>query len=200
MKLLAPTVIGLALLAGAAGPADADDAAPPILTAYDQFRTAGCKVELIGSPIVARVLRNVPYALAGKRFKSPELAALYAADGRGDARWYSPSADEVDVTAADRACVRALGARETKLRKTIKIKPAVEAAITRHGATVLEMMELVTPDFRKARSQVKTVGKDRMFELVFDDGSQVQIQCTAPAAEVAVEDWSHLACHVLAAG
>src|SRR5690348_12879781 len=113
--------------------------------AYLEFRDVGCKVENVGSPIVARTLRNVPYALKGKIFKSPELTALYAADGG----WYEPTDPDADVDSADRACVRKLDAREKTLRKKMKIKKGIEDAVTRHTGVVLDMKRLVLSDFPK---------------------------------------------------
>lgn len=91
---------------------------------YVALRDRGCDVETIDSPVVTRVLRNTPFALAGRRFQTPELAALYTADG-----WYAPTADTVTLGESDAACVAKLKAHEDRLRRSECLEPAAEAAL-----------------------------------------------------------------------
>ena len=189
-----------AALAVAPSAAVADDP-PSLRAAYLELRDGGCEVERIGSPIVARALRNVPYAMNGKIFESPELTYLYEHDGG----WYRPRRTDADVAAEDRGCVRALGAQEKKLRKRAAVKPGIEAALTRDPGTILEAYPLVQGDFRKFRQSDKTAAGTRTWRVEFEAGggaALVMVECSLPAAEAkaARPDCSRLACHVLAAG
>ena len=200
---LEPLVLS-ALLAGlvlAPGPARAGDEPTTVRDAYQQLRDGGCQVATIGSPIVARALRNVPYALKGKIFKSAELADLYARDGG----WYQPADPRAEVDAADRACVRKLDAQEKALRKRVKLKPAIEQALTRHPGAVLDMYRLVLSDFRTFKQRAQTVDGKQVWTVWFEAGggaASVQVECTLPAADARARPpaWGQLDCHVLAAG
>ncbi|MBN2799724.1 MAG: YARHG domain-containing protein, partial [Deltaproteobacteria bacterium] len=79
-------------------------------------------------PIVARVLRNAPFAQAGRTFSSPELTALYAADGG----WYHPAGEGRSLSASDAACVAKLKRHEERLRRVVCVDPQSEAVITGH--------------------------------------------------------------------
>jgi len=169
--------------------------------AWIEFRDDGCKVGDVGSPIVARALRNVPYAMKGKIFKSPELTALYAADGG----WYQPSDPDADVDSADRACVRKLDAQEKALRKRIKIKKSIEEAVTRHTGVVLDMKRLVLSDFPKLTQKESTRDGARVWKLDFEASGAaalVTVECRVPIADFKAKPavWSRLECNVLAAG
>ncbi len=198
-RALALVIAGLvvspaAVLAGHADPSTVQDA-------YLQLRDEGCDVATIGSPIVARALRNVPYAMKGKIFKSPELTALYTADGG----WYQPTDPDADVDSADRACVRKLDAQEKALRKRVKLKKPIEQAITRHTGAVLDMNRLVLADFKKFSQSETTRDGARLWTINFEAGggaALVTVQCKVPVADVKARPpvWSRLECNVLAAG
>ncbi|MDX2089382.1 MAG: hypothetical protein SFX73_16135 [Kofleriaceae bacterium] len=196
----AHTFVALLALATAA-PAHAEGDPSSVKAAYLSLRDGGCKVDTLGSPIAVRALRNVPYALNGKIFKSAELTYLYEHDGD----WYKPTDANADVADADRACVRALDAQEKALRKRVAIKPAIEQAITRHPGAVLDMARLVMADFKKITQAEKTAGASRLWTLEFKAGggaASVQIECSVPAAEAKAKPpvWVGLVCNVLAAG
>ncbi len=106
-----------------------DGKAGVIPDAYRALMADGCKLKRAGiaTAIEARVLRNAPYAMAGRPFKSAELTALYSADGD----WYRPGASkDIDLPRADDTCVAALKAHEKSLRKRVKLDRKVERALT----------------------------------------------------------------------
>lgn len=192
------SLVGAAALL-APGVARADDPAT-VREAYQQLLASGCDATKLGSPISARVLRNVPYAQQGKIFKSPELTYLYEHDGG----WYTPTDANADVTAADRACVRKLDAQEVALRKRVKLKKPIEQAITRHTGGVLEMTRLVESDFRKFKQTERTVDGMREWSAHFEGGGAalISVLCRLPAADAKAKPpaWGKLDCHVIAAG
>ncbi|MBK9036334.1 MAG: hypothetical protein IPL61_34655 [Myxococcales bacterium] len=194
-------LIALATAALAAAPtlARADDPSP-IRDAYVALRDGGCDASTIGTPIVARVLRNVPYAMRGKAFKSAELTYLYERDGG----WYTASDPGADVASADRLCVRALDAQEKALRKRVKIKPAIEAAITRDSESVVGLFQVDPTSYKKFSQADKTKDGVRTWTMFFAVGKVLvhTVACELPAAEAKAKapDWSKLTCHTLAAG
>lgn len=197
-RLLAPLVIGALVTAPAV--ARADDPTT-VRDAYLALRDGGCEVAMIGSPIVARTLRNVPYAMAGKIFKSAELTYLYERDGG----WYAATDAKAEVGDADRACVQKLDAQEKALRKRVKLKKSIEEAITRHTGAVLDMARLVLADFKKFTQSQKTKGGVRTWTVNFEAGggaALVTVECRLPEAEAKAKkpDWGKLECNVLAAG
>lgn len=199
-RLLVPGLLGALVMAPSVARAG-DDSTSSVRGAYLALRDGGCDVSQIGSPIVARVLRNVPYAMKGKIFTSPELSYVYGQDGG----WYQPSSAKAEVDAGDRACVKALGAQETKLRKRVKLKKPIEEAITRHPGVVLEMSQTVLPDFKKFSQAQKTVDGKRQWTINFEAGggaALVTVTCQLPEAEAKAKapDWSKLECNLLAAG
>lgn len=201
MKLDRALALVVAALVVSPAAARAGDEPSTVQGAYLELRDGGCDVATIGSPIVARVLRNVPYAMKGKIFKSPELTALYTADGG----WYQPTDPDADVDSADRACVRKLDAQEKALRKRVKLKKPIEQAITRHTGAVLDMNRLVLADFKKFTQSETTRDGARLWTINFEAGggaALVTIQCKVPVADVKAKPqvWSRLECNVLAAG
>ena len=169
--------------------------------AYLEFRDEGCDVASVGSPIVARALRNLPYAMKGKIFKSPELTALYTADGD----WYRPTDPDADVDSADRECVRKLDAQEKKLRKRFKVKKSIEEAVTRHTGAVLDMKRLVLSDIAKFSQKESTRDGARVWVMEFEASGAaalVTVECKAPMSDMKAKPpvWSRLECNVLAAG
>ncbi len=198
-SVLALAVSGL-VLAPAAARAQAREPTT-IQGAYLELRDEGCKVGEVGSPIVARALRNVPYAMKGKIFKSPELTALYIADGD----WYRPTDPGADVDSADRDCVRKLDAQEKKLRKRIKLKKSIEEAVTRHTGVVLDMKRLVLSDVTKVSQKESTRDGVRVWKLDFEaagGAALVTVECKAPLSDMKAKPpvWSRLECNILAAG
>ena len=184
-----------AALAAAPALAHADS---PIRDAYVALRDGGCDASTVGTPIAARVLRNVPYAQRGKVFKSAELTYLYERDGG----WYAASDPAADVADADRACVRALDAQEKALRKRVKLKPAIEAVITRDHESVVALFQLDPGSYKKVTQEQKTKAGVRSYGVHFMTGKVVAftVACELPEVEAKAKapDWSKLTCHVLA--
>ena len=92
-----------------------------------------CAVEGIHSPVVTRVLRNTAFAMAGRRFSSIELMALFNADGG----WYQPVSDAVSLPRDQKNCVDALAKREAYLRSAHCFEDDGEAVITGNRALYL---------------------------------------------------------------
>jgi len=99
-----------------------------LLADYDALVRAGCDPEAAGihSPVVLRVLRNTPFARAGRRFKSADLDALYRADGD----WYHPTTDDVALGDGDARCVEALRRHEARARTYHCLSPEAQAVLT----------------------------------------------------------------------
>ncbi len=100
----------------------------PLQALYLELRNGGCDPSGIDSPMVARALRNTPFALAGRPFQSSDLDALYRADGG----WYHPRGDDADIVLDDKdqACVDAIKAHEDVLRKQVCLDAETQAALT----------------------------------------------------------------------
>lgn len=99
----------------------------PVFHAYSELLASGCDLSQVQvwSTIEARVLRNTPYAMRGHVFKSPELTALYTADGN----WYAPTGP-VTLDGDDAACVAKLAAREAELKTLFVAPTAFEKRLT----------------------------------------------------------------------
>ena len=110
-----------------------------VKTQWTHLMAGGCDVAKanISTPLEARVLRNTPFAIKGKIFKSAELAELFAADG-----WYKPSAKAPKLAAIDKRCVGKLAKWEKRLRKKLKIGPKVEAFMTRYRELYLQLRKI----------------------------------------------------------
>ncbi len=202
-RVLLAAVSALALAAGARA-AHAGDDPGDLRTAYTALRDGGCDVSKLGSPLSARVLRNVPYAQGGKIFKSPELTRIFEQDGG----WYqATTAKDPALSDADRSCARALAAQEQKLRKKQKIPAAIELAVTGDRAVMLQMIQSVSPDYPKVRTRVDRDGAGTEYTLSFETPpgqyeSAIVFTCTLPTAEAKkkVPDWSKIACTMMMAG
>lgn len=139
MKLSALILAAGCLIASSASADQAalDPSKSPLLSNWHAVVSEqGCDLKLahVRTPIEARVLRNLPYAVRGYVFKSPELTALYAADGG----WYTPNpAAKMTFNAKEGACIKALKAHEAKLRAMMPWPKAWEAQFTgMHSAVV----------------------------------------------------------------
>lgn len=174
-------------------------------SAYTNIRDGGCDVSKLGSPLAARVLRNVPYALGGKIFKAPELTRVFTMDGD----WYEATTKkDPALSAADRTCIRALTAQEQKLRKKQKKIPAgIEVAVTADRNAMVQMVNLVSTDFPKVRTAVTRSGGQTEYTLAFDtpsgeSESAVVVTCNLPTAQAKKKtpDWSTVTCSVMTAG
>lgn len=99
---------------------------------YTAFRDAGCPVERLSSPAATRALRNLPYAVAGRRFQSADLSSAFAGDGG----WYAPSDSEPTLEEADAACTEALREREDQLRTVHCVDAESQAVLTTDPAVL----------------------------------------------------------------
>lgn len=185
--------------------AHAGDEPSDLRGAYAALRDGGCDVSKLGSPIAARVLRNVPYAVGGKNFKSPELTRVFFMDGD----WYEATTNkDPALSAEDRACVRALSTREQALRKKQKKIPAnIELAIIADPAVMRQMIQMVSTDFPVVRTRVDRDGAQTEYTLAFETPpgefeSAVIFTCNLPTSEAKkkIPDWSKITCSVMTAG
>lgn len=106
---------------------------------YERLMTSGCDPERfdVATAIEARVLRNLPFAMAGQRLASPELVALYSANGD----WYRPEQARVELSETDRNCVGRLHRHERRLREQLPIDAAIEAVLTRDAGVFWSLRE-----------------------------------------------------------
>ncbi|MBP6842159.1 MAG: YARHG domain-containing protein [Kofleriaceae bacterium] len=198
------STLTLAASARAARAGDGDDLGD-LRSAYANLRDNGCDVSKVGSPLAARVLRNVPYALGGKIFKAPELTRVFSLDGD----WYAPTTKkDPALSTADRTCIRALTTQEQKLRKKQKKIPAgIELAVTADRAAMVQMVNFVSTDFPKVRTAVTRSGDQTEYTLAFEtpsgeSESAVVFTCTLPTAQAKKKapDWSTITCSMMTAG
>lgn len=182
-----------------------DDGAVDLRGVYAALRDGGCDVSKLGSPLAARVLRNVPFAQGGKIFASPELTRVFVLDGD----WYEPTTSkDPALSAADRTCVRALTLREKALRKKQKKIPAnIELAVTGDRAVMLQMIQSVSSDFPRVRTRVDRDGAQTEYTLAFETPpgefeSAVIFTCKLPTSEVKKKtpDWATITCSMMTAG
>ncbi len=160
------------------GDAGVQEARGEVINLYLDLRGRGCDPVAAGidSAMVARVLRNVPYALAGRSFKSPELDALFRVDLREE---YQPSGEGLGLDALDLACVGKLKGHEDRLRRVQCIDPEGEAAlISSHPAFLWHARQGMTGLFRQADAKVRRIPEDPGFDA-----------CKGERGDVS-EDWS----------
>jgi hypothetical protein len=198
-----------------AAPARRPRAEPPppsIRAEYEQLVAGGCDPAAFGiaTPIEARVLRNTPYAIAGQRFDSEALRAVYAADGD----WYRPSARRVEIEARDARCVAALKRHEAVVRAQRPIDREVEEVLTREPAVFWRLRGVANLiEAQGASSGINEDGwwwsfttgcnPDELDEdeiaMGMDPGvcSSEAIVCKLPEGET---DWRHLDCDFISSG
>lgn len=173
-------------------------------SAYTNLRDHGCDVSKLGSPLAARVLRNVPYAMGGKIFKAPELTRVFVMDGD----WYEATTNkDPTLSPEDRACIRALTSHEQKLRKRQKIPAGIELVVTADRRAMVEMVNLVSTDLPRVRTSVARNGDQTEYTLAFETPpgeyeSAIVFTCTLPTAQARkkVPDWATITCAMMAAG
>ncbi|MCO4747432.1 MAG: YARHG domain-containing protein [Proteobacteria bacterium] len=106
---------------------------------------SGCTLTEVedGLPMIPRVLRNVPFAARGYRFKSTELTTFFTAAKQGcEEPWYKPTGAEFTLPEAEQACVTKLKAHEATLRKKLDVPREVEAyALTQLSGEILSEIE-----------------------------------------------------------
>lgn len=189
--------------------AQGDHGSGAILAEYQKLRDGGCKVVdfNIHTPIEARVLRNVPFALAGRKLASPDLHGLFQRDGD----WYQPSTTgEIKLANGDARCVAKLHQREKQLRQHWKVSKAIELVVTRHPEVFLSLRRNARPGakYRRFRGRasknewsigftdVAACGGSGTPEEA-GDCSSVHIFCERPAGS---HDWKSLTCEIIFAG
>ncbi len=123
-------LLTLAALVGLAGP-DAREADPsPVRSDWQALLAADCDTtkQHVVTPVEARVLRNMPYALGGYAFRSEELTALFTADGG----WYrpDPKVKKLTFTKPEQRCIDKLKALEKKLRAKMPFEKTFERKLT----------------------------------------------------------------------
>lgn len=161
-----------------AGMGEVQEARGEVVNLYRDLLSQGCDPVAAGidSAIVARVLRNAPYAEAGRAFKSPELDALFRADLQED---YQPQGEGLRLDAPDLACVGKLKGHEDALRRVQCIDPAGEAAlISNHRAFLWHADQGMAGLFHDADPKTRTIPKDPGFDA-----------CKGERGQTA-EDWS----------
>jgi len=116
--------------------------ASPIRDAYEELRAEGCDLQgtwSIRIPVVARLLRNVPFAEQGYVFSSEELSSAYGADGG----WYQPNPDkQVTLDELDKTCVGRLKELEDRLRSEVSIPKDFEKLLTTDTDAVRKLFAL----------------------------------------------------------
>ena len=146
---------------------------------------SGCdlKAQGVGIPIDARVLRNTPFAMKGRAFASPDLAALFGKDGG----WYvaDPKANPTFV-GAELACIDKLKKHEDALRKQFAIDAAFEARFTANVEAVATLRE-VSLGFQSTTLKMKAYTSDTEQNYIFtekackasDECSAIGLMCNA---------------------
>jgi hypothetical protein len=105
----------------------------PVRQTWEALVASGCdlKAARIFTSVEARVVRNVPFALKGYRFKDVNLRLIFEADGG----WYSPQVDEPPtLSPQESACVDRLKALEAELHKALPFPDEMAARMTRDHA------------------------------------------------------------------
>ncbi|MBI2343441.1 MAG: YARHG domain-containing protein [Deltaproteobacteria bacterium] len=116
-----------------------------VLHEFTQLMQSNCDVKQFGihTPMEARILRNVPYALAGYTFSAEELTTLFAGDGG----WYTPTSAQLPVLKPEyRACVERLLVREKETRTLLRIDPEIEKILTGDPRIFLSLRREARPD------------------------------------------------------
>ena len=105
----------------------------PVRQTWEALVASGCdlKAARIFTSVEARVVRNVPFALKGYRFKDVNLRLIFEADGG----WYTPQVDEPPaLSAQETACVDRLKTLEAELYKAMPFPEEMAARMTRDHA------------------------------------------------------------------
>ena len=137
----APTPEPTTSSAPAPTPDPAPDPAPlpaavtkgPARETWEALVASGCDLNAarIFTSVEARVVRNVPFALKGYRFKDVNLRLFFEADGG----WYTPQTDEPPALSPEEsACVERLKTLEAELHKALPFPEEMAARMTRDHA------------------------------------------------------------------
>jgi len=112
---------------------------------FKKLVAGGCQFSDVPDAIslVPQVLRNVPYAARGHKFKNRDLSAFFLSESAGcPTPWYRPDETAKVVLPADEmSCVRKLKKHEKSLREQRFVPPAMESYILKNhtGALVEEI-------------------------------------------------------------
>ncbi len=148
-----------------------------IPAAYRALRDSGCNPDRAGvaTPIEARILRNVPHALAGTTGRDEDLAQLYASDGD----WYRPgSARAVALDRVDAACVTRLKKHEDQLRAQTRLDERVEAVLTGSLAVFQGLRKIARPGTRLGAGDQRSTDDQTFWIAPCNQGCRaVEIVC-----------------------
>ena len=112
-----------------------------VVSVWNELVANGCKVSAAEGvpPTALRLLRNVPFAMRGHPFSSPELRTFF--EEQRDAcghHWYRPGSEKVRLPAGpERRCARRLAKAERALRKRYPLPPKMEAFLIENLGTDL---------------------------------------------------------------
>ena len=84
--------------------------------AWTALMSVNCDLKQVRvwTPIEARILRNTPFAIQGRVFKTASLSTFFTVDGD----WYQPKVDAtIALSDAEKACVQKLKKHEDALRQ-----------------------------------------------------------------------------------
>ncbi len=179
---------------------------------FDKLMAIQCDIKAfaIHTPMEARILRNIPYALSGYKFSSEDLSDLYAQDGD----WYKPDTSEMMEPRPEyKGCIEKLQARETQIRKLLKIDPEIEKVLTHDPKIFMSFRSAARPEsiYRNTSAGKKTHHSlewrftDRASTSCGGDGSPGQandcsggaIMCERPEGSTS---WRDFQCEVIWAG
>lgn len=156
---------------------------PSILKQWETLLAQRCDLDLahIRTPIEARVLRNAPYAMQGYVFKSPELTALFSADGG----WYLPNPNaKPKFKPVVSQCIKTLKNREKELREKLKWrKDQFESRVTGLHSIFLELRKnthlMQTPILKRTITESDGTVQWDLVDLCGTDDSGEEI-CAGP--------------------
>ena len=116
-----------------------------ILPHYQRLIKNGCQLKTTPGDLAMtyRVLRNAGFAAMGRKFKSPELTAVYGSEvfcsGPGSSN-YTPQHDEVTLDAdEEKTCIAKLKAREKELRAGNQPPKSLEVYVLTNEAGSVEL-------------------------------------------------------------
>ncbi|MBI2336115.1 MAG: YARHG domain-containing protein [Deltaproteobacteria bacterium] len=123
-------LLWLVILSPRVGNPDPATKTGAVLAEFEKLMAMQCNVTQFGisTPLEARILKNIPYAIVGRPFTSPELTELFNKDDG----WYKPgSSSDVKIKPEHEACITRLQKREDQLRRSVKMDAEVERVFIR---------------------------------------------------------------------
>lgn len=176
---------------------------------YQTFLQQGCDTTLIKTPIEARILRNVPFAILGYKFNSEDLSFVFSHDGT----WYKSTTETLPKLSSENSrCVSRIQARETQFKNSFNIDPQIMSALTKSHKVYFWLRTIFSKSpgrWTSPRSPQKSNREWRLFIKDQDncggdggeesklDCSGAFIECELPEGET---DFSKLKCTMGFAG